>query len=239
MPTPSSSSSSLQHTLDPHNVWTTPSSCPPESDRAEPSTLLRDPNGRANDVIPSEAGSAMAPQLRTMQNTTSTQQPHPQSQQQRQHTMESDSELSSISAMSGLSPPVPDRGPDRGSGSNMIAEGKDHQDEEDMTPRPLYYARDSITSDKYLSNVRVRRNPLHSQQNVLTRFRPSSSSSPATPPPFSTPAANSPANSNPTAKTTKSKSTSRTSTWQTLSSAATCASKVPPPLPPSPGAQSH
>ena len=154
MPTPSSSSASLQHTFDPQNVWSTPASCPPEAERAESHLFLAEPSAYPNDVAASEAAHAGASRQQPIQNTSSTQQTQtqPQTTQLRPPTMDSDSDLSSISTISGLSPVVPEMRSPSSSGSS---DGKDQQEEEDMSPRPLYYADHTITSDNYLSNVRV------------------------------------------------------------------------------------
>lgn len=67
--------------------------------------------------------------------------------------MDSDSDLSSISTISGLSPVAPESQSPSKSGSS---DGKELQDMEEQALRPHYYAEDTILSDPYLPNVRVR-----------------------------------------------------------------------------------
>ena len=154
MPTPSSSSASLQHTFDPQNVWSTPTSCPPEAERTDshPSiggTTAHFDNGGATGA---SLGGVSRQHQPIQNNSIAAQQPQPQTAQIRPPTMDSDSDLSSISTISGLSPVVPELQSPSSSGSS---DGKDQQ-EDDMPPRTQYFVEDTILSDKHLPNVRVR-----------------------------------------------------------------------------------
>jgi len=156
MPTPSSSTASLQRSFDPTNVRSAPASCPPEAERPE----HRSPSGEPSDGGATEAARARAPPQQPTHSISSAQHPQPHTTQSRPPTMDSDSDSSmidlssTISTISGLSPAASDV---RSSSSSGSSEGKDQQDEEDLSPRPLYYADQSITSNPYLSNVRVSR----------------------------------------------------------------------------------
>ena len=156
MPTPSSSTASLQRNFDSTNAWPAPSSCPPEAERPE----HRSRSGENSDGDATEAARPRAPPQQPTDNTSSTQHSQSHTIQPRPATMDSDSEsflinlASTISTISGSSPAASDV---QSSSNNESSEAKDQQDEEDLSPRPLYYTDQSIRSHPYLSNVRVSR----------------------------------------------------------------------------------
>lgn len=156
MPTPSSSTASLQRSFDPTNVWSAPSSCPPEAERPE----HRSPLGQSSDGGATEAVRARVLPQQPTHNTSSVQHPQSHTTHLRPPPTDSDSDSSTIdlsstiSTISGLSSAASDVHSSSSSGSS---EGKDQPDEEDLSPRPLCYTDQSIISNPYLSNVRVSR----------------------------------------------------------------------------------
>ena len=154
MPTPSSSSASLQHTFDPQNVRSTPTSCPPEAERTDSYPSIVGTTAHLDNGLASEASLGGVSRQQPIQNNPiAAQQPQTQTAQIRPPTMDSDSDLSSISTISGLSPVVPELQSPSSSGSS---DGKDQQEEDDMPPRTQIFSENTILSDKHLPNIRVR-----------------------------------------------------------------------------------
>ena len=167
MPTPRSSTASLQHSLDPQTVWSTSASCPPEPERSELSSPRAETSAdpQFNDGALRGPASPLAPGQQQQQPTPTSSSNPPQtlSAQPQAVAMDLDSELTSglsdISTISGLSPIQTDTQSDKsGSTGTMVgSNGSSTQDglEHQRAPISGYFDGDTITSDGFLSNARV------------------------------------------------------------------------------------